>query len=669
MRPFVWFQFSLASLCVFAQPAMSLYGNYQTVGITIEISASDDPNGNATSDVRVRNLAGAFADAFMLTRVSTTRFVGSLFGLQAGQTYEVEVVFNDADLDPIDGVSLIDQVSTRAEFEMPNFSRSLQVSPAGSGSECSAANPCSFQEALTQVQAGEEILLTDGVYFTGDHALPRSGIPGQRIAIRAAPGAAPILDGAHDLVFSWTAAGSGTYTTILPVAGPHLVLANGQRLYPYQSLADLENQIWGLAGFYAAGTNLTVKLDGGAYPNLANMVVAQYNSAIFAGQSYWIIDGIGFRHYGGGSYAKAIYLDGGSNNVIQNCVFAINDAGIGLKRESHQNLIQDNEFYDTVFLWPWDAVKAGSQLESGGVVVYDPMSGRGNVIRRNQFHDFFDGFQSCPGSDNGSFTNEMDIHDNEVYRVGDDGLSADGVCSNVRIWNNSFHDVLVGISLAPILEGPVYAVRNLVYKTGAGDNNYTGYPFKFNVGSQPTSGMMYLFHNTSDAFYPGQHGFDIKSPGTWQGIVSRNNIWIGTDYGLRNSNLSQQLDMDFDLLWNAGLNHIVRWGATNYNTLADFQLGTGQNTNGLELDPGFSDRNNADYQLTGTSLAIDQGVLIPGINDHFSAGAPDLGAFEFAAMSYSAWRLGFGDIGYMNSYDLNGDDFVDIRDFIVQFGP
>lgn len=650
---------------------MSLYANYHTVGITVEIMVSDDPDQDATGAVRVRALAGSYRDALALTRVSSTRFVGSLFDLNPDQVYEVEVAFTDPDGHPIDGQLVTDQIATRADFTLPGFDRRLVVDPNGSGSACSDANPCSLTQALSQAQPGDEIVMRDGVYYSGDFALPVAGTALQPIAIRAASGASPVLDGSHNLTFVWTPGPSGTYSTTLPDANPHLVTASGVRLYPYQSSSDLQNQVWGLAGFYASGNSVTVKLDGGADPNLVEMVVAKYNSAFHAGHSHWIFDGLTFRHYGGGSYAKAIYIDDGSNHVIQNCVFAINDSGIGLKRASHQNLIQNNEFYDTVFMWPWDAVKAGSQLESGGVVVYDPMSGRGNVIRSNSFHDFFDGFQTCPGSDNGPMTNEMDVYDNQVYRAGDDGLSADGVCSNLRIWNNRFHDVLVGISLAPILEGPVYALRNLIYKTGAGNSIYTGYPFKFNVGSQPTSGYMYLFHNTSDASYLGNHGFDIKSPGTWQGIVARNNIWVGTDYALRNANTSQPVDMDYDLLWNDGLNHLVRWGSTNYTTLMDYQLGTGQNLNGLEANALFADPGNGDYQLQATSPAIDQGLVIAGINDGFHGLAPDLGAHEYLAISipWPAWQLGVGDPGYTATYDPNGDQRVDIRDFVIQESP
>jgi hypothetical protein len=40
------------------------------------------------------------------------------------------------------------------------------------------------------------------------------------------------------------------------VGDPHMVVANGQRLYPYQSLSDLQNLIWGVPGLYASGTTL-----------------------------------------------------------------------------------------------------------------------------------------------------------------------------------------------------------------------------------------------------------------------------------------------------------------------------------------------------------------------------------------------------------------------------
>lgn len=92
---------------------------------------------------------------------------------------------------------------------------------------------------------------------------------------------------------------------------------------------------------------------------------------------------------------------------------------------------------------------------------------------------------------------------------------------------------------------PIYAIRNLIYNIDAGNNSYPGISFKFNSGYDQ-SGRMYLFHNTVDAVRPDNSGFSIKSPGTWQMIISRNNIWTGTNYAIDNANTSQPLDFDYD---------------------------------------------------------------------------------------------------------------------------
>ena len=439
------------------------------------------------------------------------------------------------------------------------------------------------------------------------------------------PGETAILDGA-DPTFSWTATGGGVYQTTVNGTDPHLVLANGARLYPYQDLADLQNLIWGVPGFWADGNTVYVRLAGDADPNGLAMAVSRYNHAFYVEQDHVPIKDLTFRHYGQGSYAKAIYLNNASDCLIQGCTFALNDLGIGLKRDSHRDVIQDSEFYDTLFDWPWQAFYSGISLSSGGIRFYQPTTGRGTIIRRNTFHDYFDGFGACPGGTGGE-TNETDVYDNLVYRAGDDGMETDGQCSNVRIWGNTFRDVLMGISLAPVYDGPVYALRNLIYRTGVGNNSYTGSPFKFNSGYD-RSGPMYLFHNTSDAVLPGNNGLYIKAPGSWDMIYARNNIWSGTDYALNNYNETQPLDWDYDNLWSSREGTLVRWNNTSYATLPSFSAATGQEIHRDSLSPGFKDVGNGDYTLAPLSGLIDRGQVIPGINDGYLGLGPDLGAFE-----------------------------------------
>jgi hypothetical protein len=318
---------------------------------------------------------------------------------------------------------------------------------------------------------------------------------------------------------------------------------------------------------------------------------------------------------------------------VQGCAFINNDLGVGLKRASHRNLFQDNLFSDTIFDWPWDGIKNVGRLEDGGISFYDPHTGRGTVIRRNTFHDDFDGMGVCP-STTAALTNETDIYDNVIYRMGDDGMETDGRCSNVRIWGNTFHDVLMGISLAPVYDGPVYAIRNLIYRTGVSNNNYTGSPFKFNSAYAP-SGPMYLFHNTADAALPGNNGLYIKSPGNWPLIYARNNIWSGTDYALDNYNTAQPLNFDFDNLYNHGLNDLVRWDNTRYATLDEFSADIHQEANGLNVAPGFIDADGGIYELSASSDLVDAGIYIPGINHDYAGSAPDIGAFELSTGNHA----------------------------------
>jgi hypothetical protein len=204
-------------------------------------------------------------------------------------------------------------------------------------------------------------------------------------------------------------------------------------------------------------------------------------------------------------------------------------------------------------------------------------------------------------------------------------MEADGQCSNLRVWGNTFHDVLIGISFAPVYTGPVYAIRNLVYNTGAGNNSYSGGPFKFNSG-YAASGTMYLFHNTAAAELPGNNGLYIKSPGAWNLIYARNNIWSGTDYAIDNYNTAQPVDLDYDDLWRETPGDLVVWDSAHYATLGAFTSGTGQEVHGLSAAPGFM--GGGDYTLAAGSDLIDEGEFIPGINDGYSGTAPDIGAFE-----------------------------------------
>jgi parallel beta-helix repeat protein len=621
-----------------ATASLELYGTFHAMGVIVTLDSGDDPDGNATATLEYRAEGGTYRAGFPLSRVNATRFVGSLFWLEPGTSYDIRVTLSDPG-GLLDGVSLEDTASTRAEIVVPAPTQAYYVSPGGDGTACSEAAPCALSYALNQAQTGQAVVLRGGVYYEGEFELPRSGTEGAPIMIQGYPGESAILDGADpgSEAFSWTHQGSGLYRTTVNVAGTHLVMADGQRLFPYDDLDDLQNLSRdNTPGFYADGTTLYVHLAGNADPNAATLVVSRLNNAFTVEQDHVYFLDLTLRHYGQGNYAKAIYLNDASDNLVQGCTFASNDLGIGIKRDAWRNVVQDNEFYDTIFDWPWADIKELGGLEDGGVAFYDPATGRGNVIRRNVFHDDFDGLGVCP-SESAALTNETDVYENLIYNMGDDGMETDGQCSNVRIWGNTFHDVLMGISLAPVYDGPVYAVRNLIYRTGVGNNDYSGSPFKFNSGYDQ-SGPMVLLHNTADAFLPGNNGLYIKAPGTWDLIYARNNVWSGTDYALHNYNETQPVDLDYDDLYTTRADEFVYWGSSSERHMRDlptFQSLTGQELHGLNVAPGFADAAQGDYALDDTSALLDAGLVIPGINDDYVCMAPDIGAFESQACGFT----------------------------------
>lgn len=609
--------------------SIELYGTFHAMGVIATLPAGLDSNGNALASVDYRPAGTAdYAAGFPLTRTSATTFMGSLFWLAPGTRYDVRVRYTDPDDASLDRGWTTATASTRTEIVISAAKRTLSAAPTGSGTACTAGVPCALSQALAQAQAGDEVVLAAGVYSQGGLTVSRSGTATAPIVIRSDGSA--ILDGADPATFTWSVGEEGVFTTTVNASGPHLVAANGKRLYPYRNAASLATlSASNTPGFFAVGTKVSVHLAGGINPASAAMTISRYNYAFTISGSFVYVVGLTFRNYGLGDYAKAIYIRDGSDNLVRGCTFANNDLGIGIKGNAHRNTIEDNDFSDTIAAWTWEDVKAEGNLETGGVRFYDPADGRGTVIRRNKFHDFFDGLGVCPDS-SAAASNETDFYDNESFDLGDDGVETDGHCVNVRVWGNRIHDTLSGISLAPVEGGPVFCLRNQIYRIGGGTSQagYTGLSFKLNSGDGD-SGAIYLLHNTVDAQRAANVGFRILGPGTWTKLYARNNVFAGTLHALENANASEPVEMDYDDLWRDGSDYLVRWdGLPNprLGTLADYTAAVGQEAHGMVGSPQFTSA--TDFTPTAASPLVDRGVYLPGINDGFQGQAPDIGAVE-----------------------------------------
>ena len=120
-----------------AAASLELYGTFHAMGIIVTLDGSDDPDGDATAAVAYRQASQAgeqpYRSGFPLARVADTRFVGSLFWLEQGTSYDVRVSFDDPDGHPLDGVTVTGSGATRAELAIPAPVASYHVAPGGSG--------------------------------------------------------------------------------------------------------------------------------------------------------------------------------------------------------------------------------------------------------------------------------------------------------------------------------------------------------------------------------------------------------------------------------------------------------------------------------------------------------------------------------------------------------
>jgi len=81
------------------------------------------------------------------------------------------------------------------------------------------------------------------------------------------------------------------------------------------------------------------------------------------------------------------------------------------------------------------------------------------------------------------------------------------------------------------------------------------------------------------------------------------------------------ISVNYDLL--------VRWNDEKYSSLQSFVSEKKLELNAVsESNLPFADFANNNFTLSPTSLLIDAGVYISGINDGYNGVAPDIGAFE-----------------------------------------
>jgi len=251
-------------------------------------------------------------------------------------------------------------------------------------------------------------------------------------------------------------------------------------------------------------------------------------------------------------------------------------------------------------------------------IILDRTNGN-HVVRYNDLigserHWWNDAIESIAnGEVTGGPYRDTDIYGNVLAFSNDDGTELDGGQINVRYWHNWINGALCGISCAPNRSGPSYVFRNLVATLGE-ERGSTGSAFKMGGGAAHSPGMNIIAHNT--VFGPGgglrSVGFGSGSDRGGYIAISRNNLFAGSGHqDVVNISNDPRNDFDYDL-----------------TSRGRVRLATGGETHAVTEAPTFLAAAEGDFRLAAGSAGIDQGCVLPGLNDGFVGHAPDMGALE-----------------------------------------
>jgi hypothetical protein len=536
------------------------------------------------------------------------RFAGSIIDLSPGTEYEVRLTMTDPD--GVLGESIRSaRVRTRSEPEASPDGRRLHVYPPDWKGE-------KQEPAFTGLNAA---------YYgsgLGDWSVvqERTVQPGDTILMHAGLYKADRLDYVNPLG--------------VPFDGAYVLTAKGTRERPIV--------------IRGAGDGEVI-FDGNGCFRLFDVMASAHH----------IFEGLTIRNADIAFYAGLKHVLGATALTVRKC--RIEDVGIGITTEyagSKDFYVADNVIIgrdDRYRLLGWygPGVYGANPLKSYyGVKVY----GSGHVICHNAVAFFHDGIcistYGTPEPEQEMKAVAIDIYNNDIHLVADDFIEADGGVHNVRIMRNrGINAAQCGLSAQPVLGGPAYFLRNVLYHVPVGP------VFKFMA---KPAGLL-VYHNTIIAENMGR---DVFSNAHF-----RNNLFLGTDAPGRGiaafPTATAYSSYDYNgyrpnrkggdqYVWIGPQPGTLRnyeltgRDAKGFNTLADFRAATGQETHGIELDfdifrslkpPDPENRSavyhatDLDFSLAPQGKAVDAGLRLPNINDEFSGKAPDLGAHEAGSPS------------------------------------
>ncbi len=564
------------------------YGNFETVGVIIKV---DSMNFNESAVLEYKSAGDAtFKRGHDFVRFDGNHMASSIFKLSLNTSYDIRVTLYDPD--GVTGANPYEtNVRTKAEFSIPAPLRVVNVS-----------GQTELDDAISNLQPGDEIRLTDGTYPDGIHIYLVSGTSGNPIVFTSQGANKPIILGNSD-------------AGICIEGGSYFIINN----------LEVHNELG--SGIYFRGCH--------------NMVIS--NCYVHDNQPGDYTANISIQH---GEEATPPFTGNFLilNNVIGDDVHDVVDENQG-PGESNTNVpgqcyfgidcrynpgpfitVRNNKIYGVV-----DGIHPCA--DEGG----DPVIGPDDMDLLNTWVD-----------------RELDLYDNVFYDCKDDDIELDGHMVNGRVFSNRLGKCENAISVAPIYAGPIFIIRNYICGFHQGS-------LKQNVDEPGITRGVLFYHNTvaeklrtNPPHCENEYCLYRGEPAQQQNFVYKNNIFFarGRVYNgdMYSGGYHLKDTFDFNLMYSTrespcATPNVFKWVSINsdtlnntgYEDLNSFQTATGQEPHGIWGDPKLDTSLISGYpsnsyienlEFNSSSPAIDAGVLILGINYDFKGNGPDIGAYE-----------------------------------------
>jgi hypothetical protein len=161
-------------------------------------------------------------------------------------------------------------------------------------------------------------------------------------------------------------------------------------------------------------------------------------------------------------------------------------------------------------------------------------------------------------------------------------------------------------------------------------------------------------------------------------MMTRNNIFVSMtgdyiieDTGSTGIEDNWRTDLDYDgVAWGESDMPKFKWHGTRYNDLAEFQVGSGQEANGIHLPMDCFETLDVPgpppavippqhITLTESCAGVDHGELLPNINDDYIGQGPDLGAHERGAPLQHYGPRDPDDLPFCGDGNVDSDETCD----------